>query len=67
MVLIEFGTKRAVLKRSKIFRPSAVRQCPSLSDSPLTDGLSDHKKLLLTLPLSDVRCLTWGQYSGVNP
>ena len=25
------------------------------------------KKLLLTLPLSDVRCRTWGHYSGVNP
>ena len=47
--------------------PSAVRQCPLPSDSPLTDGPTDHKKFLLTLPLSDVRRPTWGQYSGVNP
>ena len=51
----------AVLKRSKNFQPSAVRQCPSPSDSPPTDGPSDHNKLLLTLPLSDVRRPTWGQ------
>ena len=49
--------RRAVLKRRKtsVRLPSAVRQCPSPSDSPPTDGPSDHKKLLLTLPLSDVR------------
>ena len=52
--------KRAVLKRSQNFRPSAVRQCPPLSDSPLTDGPTKNKKLLLTLPLSDVQ-------PGVNP
>ena len=47
--------RAAVLKRSKNFWPSAVRQCPSPSNSIPTDGPSEHKKLLLTLPLSDVR------------
>ena len=44
----------AVLKRSKNFRPSAVRQCHWPFDSPPTNGPSDHKKLLLTLPMSNV-------------
>ena len=44
--------KRAVLKRGKNFRPS-VRRPPS--DYPPTNRPTDHKKLLLTLPLSDVR------------
>ena len=59
---------RAVLKKEKtsVRPPSAVRQCPSPSDSPPTDGPTDHKKLLLTLPLSDIRRPTWGQYSIDN-
>ena len=44
-----------------------------VSFCPPSTHPSHHKKLLLTLslsdvrrPMSDVRCLTWGQYSGIN-
>ena len=53
--------------KTSVRPPSAVQQCPSPSDSPPTDGPTDHIKLLLTLPLFDVRRPTWGQYSWVNP
>ena len=45
----------AVLKRSQ--KLPSVRRLPS--DSPPTDRPTDHKKLLLTLPLSEVGCPTW--------
>ena len=53
-------------KEKSKFRPSAVR-CPTmpsavrLPSDRQTDRPTDHKKLILTLPLSDVRRLTWGQ------
>ena len=40
--------------KNKVFTSLFVRR-------PLSDHPSDHKKLLLTLPLSDVRPPTWGQ------
>ena len=49
------GSKKKYKLPSVRRPPSAVRQCPLPSDSPPTDGPTDHKKLLLTLPLSDVR------------
>ena len=62
--------RKAVLNEVKtsVRPPTAVRQCPSPSDSPPTDGPTSYKKLLLTLPLSEVPRPTWGQYHiGLTP
>ena len=74
-VQLALSTPVVVLKRSKNFRPSDVHRSPSTllmrsrswsrswsrSRSRPSDRPTDHKKLSLTLPLSDVRCPTWGQ------
>ena len=61
--------KRVLLKRSKNFRPSAVRLCPSPSDSPPTvKNFSWH----CPCPMSDlVVPIQWGQsytmFTGLAP
>ena len=60
LVFENLFTPKGGSKKSKNFRPSAVRQCPSPSDSPPTDGPSDHKKTspdiaLVRRPTSDER------------